>query len=169
MKRFLSIRVLRPGLLLGCLILLPLPEAAPGRELQFQQAPRRLPVVELRIAGHSLRAELALRPAEQERGLMFRTQLPPDYGMLFAWPQARKICMWMKNTLLPLSVAFIDANGRIISIQDMEPQTETRHCAPRPVPYALEMSQGWFAAADIRVYDRVEGLLERRPLSVGLP
>lgn len=75
---------------------------------------------------------------------MYRRQMAEHRGMLFSFPQAASHCMWMKNTLLPLSVAFLDEHGSIINIEEMQPQTENNHCAARPARYALEMNAGWF-------------------------
>ena len=77
-------------------------------------------------------------------GLMQRRSMAPNHGMLFVFTEAQRHCMWMKNTLLPLSVAFMDAEGRILNIEDMQPQTETNHCAAKPARFALEMNLGWF-------------------------
>jgi uncharacterized membrane protein (UPF0127 family) len=81
---------------------------------------------------------------------MFRKHLGPNEGMLFVFPQAEAHCMWMKNTLIPLSVAFLDDQGKIVSISEMRPQTETSHCAAGPAKFALEMSSGWFAAKGLK-------------------
>ena len=89
---------------------------------------------------------------------MYRTSLAPNGGMLFVFEQPGEQCMWMKNTLLPLSVAFIDDDGSIVNIADMQPQTEDPHCAAKPVRYALEMTQGWFAERGIRAGSRLRGL-----------
>ena len=109
-----------------------------------------LPVVELTAGMHRIRAELADTFPTRIQGLMHRKSLAPNAGMLFVFDQAEIQCMWMKNTLIPLSVAFIDAAGAIVNIADMQPHDETSHCAARPVPYALEMERGWFAKRGIK-------------------
>ena len=121
-----------------------------------QQPP--LPTVELGAGMHLIRAELAATDATRSLGLMHRTSLAANGGMLFAFDAPGAYCMWMKNTPLPLSVAFIDAAGAIVNIEDMQPHTEQSHCAARPVTYALEMRQGWFAARGIRAGERLRGL-----------
>lgn len=121
-----------------------------------------LPVVELGVGMHRIRAEVADRDATRALGLMHRASLPPNGGMLFVFDEAGRHCMWMKNTPLPLSVAFIDADGAIVNIADMQPHTEQAHCAGRPVPYALEMAQGWFAQRGIRAGFRLRGLEQLR-------
>jgi uncharacterized membrane protein (UPF0127 family) len=93
---------------------------------------------------------------------MQRKHLDTGQGMLFVFPVAARHCMWMKNTLLPLSVAFLDDSGRIINLRDMQPQTENNHCADAPAHFALEMPQGWFAARGIGPGLRIGGL-ERVP------
>jgi uncharacterized protein len=117
-----------------------------------------LPVVELGVGMHRIRAEVADRDATRALGLMHRASLPPNGGMLFVFDEAGRHCMWMKNTPLPLSVAFIDAEGVVVNIADMQPHTEQAHCAARPVPYALEMAQGWFAKRGVRAGFRLRGL-----------
>ena len=89
---------------------------------------------------------------------MFRKHLGPNEGMLFVFPRAESHCMWMKNTLIPLSVAFIDEKGAIVSISEMQPQTEDSHCAAAPARFALEMSGGWFAAKGVKTGARIAGL-----------
>ena len=103
----------------------------------------------LSLGGHHLVAEVADTDAARLRGLMYRTRLAPDHGMLFVFDRAEEYCMWMRNTRLPLSVAFLDARGTVINVEVMQPQTDDRHCARRPASYALEMSQGWFSAHGI--------------------
>lgn len=117
-----------------------------------------LPQVELRIAGHALTAEVAATPQSRETGLMFRRSLPADHGMVFVFPQPQQVCMWMKNTLIPLSVAFIAADGRIVNIADMQPQTQDVHCGQSGVRYALEAPLHWFVRLGIRPGARVDGL-----------
>jgi uncharacterized membrane protein (UPF0127 family) len=93
---------------------------------------------------HRIEAELAATPESRQIGMMQRTIMAPQRGMLFVFPEVDKHCMWMRNTLLPLSVAFLDEKGRIINVEDMRPGTENNHCAARPARYALEMNLGWF-------------------------
>lgn len=121
-----------------------------------QQPP--LPTVQLGAGMHLIRAEVAERDAARAMGLMHRTALAPNGGMLFVFEQTAVHCMWMKNTPLPLSVAFIDERGAIINIADMQPHTEDSHCAARPARFALEMVQGWFAQRGIRAGLRLRGL-----------
>jgi uncharacterized membrane protein (UPF0127 family) len=121
--------------------------------LAFAAAPafaQQLPTVELRAGMHLIRAELAADLASRTRGLMQRKSLAPNAGMLFVFEAPAIQCMWMKNTYIPLSVAFVDEKGVIINIADMEPHSERSHCAARPALYALEMTQGWFAARGIK-------------------
>lgn len=110
----------------------------------------QLPTMELNAGIHLIRAEVANTFEARAQGLMFRKYLGPNEGMLFVFPQAETHCMWMRNTLIPLSVAFLDAQGRIVSISEMQPQTETSHCATAPAKFALEMSGGWFAAKGLK-------------------
>jgi uncharacterized membrane protein (UPF0127 family) len=117
-----------------------------------------LPVLELNAGIHLIRAEIANTFDSRARGLMFRKSLGPNSGMLFVFPDVSTHCMWMKNTYVPLSVAFIDEQGAIVSIHDMQPQTETSHCAARPARFALEMSQGWFAQKGVKPGARIGGL-----------
>ena len=102
---------------------------------------------------HLIRAEVAADFASRAQGLMHRKSLAPNAGMLFVFDEAAPHCMWMKNTYIPLSVAFIDEQGAIINIADMQPHSEQSHCAARPALYALEMTQGWFAQRGIKAGD----------------
>ena len=94
--------------------------------------------------GQRIRAEVADTPAAREQGLMFRTTLAADQGMLFVYPNDARHCMWMRNTYVPLSVAFVDAQGRVLNTDEMAPQTDAIHCAAGPARYVLEMPAGWF-------------------------
>jgi uncharacterized membrane protein (UPF0127 family) len=105
-----------------------------------------------------VQAELAATQETRARGLMFREKLGQNEGMVFRFPAPRQICMWMKNTLIPLSVAFIGADGRIINIEDMRPQTTDEHCSQQVALYALEMRQGWFKQRNIKAGELVSGL-----------
>ncbi len=122
----------------------------------FAQSPP--PVVQLNAGMHLIRAEVAADYSTRMTGLMHRASMPSNAGMLFIFDEATTHCMWMKNTLLPLSVAFIDERGAIINVEDMEPQTEDSHCASRPARYALEMNRGWFAARGIKPGSRIGGI-----------
>src|SRR6266581_4343196 len=117
-----------------------------------------LPTVELVINGHRAVAELALRSETRTMGLMNRFSLQPDHGMLFVFSEPQPLAFWMKNTYVPLSIAFIGANGRILNIEDMAPQTEVTHPSRGLALYALEMKKGWFAERGIAAGDRVDGL-----------
>jgi uncharacterized membrane protein (UPF0127 family) len=107
---------------------------------------------------HLIKAEVAAAELEREQGLMFREKMAPNAGMVFVFDRPATECMWMKNTLLPLSVAFIDANGRILNIEDMKPQTLESHCSKGPALYALEMNLGWFKQKNIKPGSTIEGL-----------
>jgi hypothetical protein len=121
-----------------------------------------LSTVELSIKGHRIVAEVAATVHARTIGLMNRFSLQPDHGMLFVFDEPQPQAFWMKNTYIPLSIAFIDAGGRIVNIEDMAPQTETMHPSRGPVLYALEMKKGWFAQRGIEIGARVEGV-ERSP------
>jgi len=119
--------------------------------------------IELGAGMHLIHAEVADSFATRMQGLMHRTSLPPNGGMLFVFDEEAIHCMWMKNTLIPLSVAFLDASGAIINIADMRPQTEESHCAASPARYALEMTRGWFAQRGVRAGARLRGLEKLPP------
>jgi hypothetical protein len=110
----------------------------------------QLPTIELTAGIYLIHAEVADTFESRAQGLMFRKYLGPNEGMLFVFPQVEKPCMWMKNTLIPLSVAFLDTQGKIVSISEMQPQTEDSHCAAGPAKFALEMAGGWFASKGLR-------------------
>ncbi|MDR1935500.1 MAG: DUF192 domain-containing protein [Candidatus Accumulibacter sp.] len=118
----------------------------------------QLPSIELSANFHRIEAEVAANQASRMQGLMYRKSMAPNRGMLFVFPQAGRHCMWMRNTFLPLSVAFLDDQGKILNIEDMEPQTEDNHCASAPVRFALEMNRGYFAEKGIRPGQRIAGL-----------
>ncbi|MDE2599009.1 MAG: DUF192 domain-containing protein [Rhodocyclaceae bacterium] len=118
--------------------------------------------LELTLGMYRVQAEVASTDPDRQRGLMFRKDMPESHGMLFVFPVRAQHCMWMKNTLLPLSVAFLDEEGRIINIEDMAPQTETNHCASQPARYALEMNRGWFKQRGFGAGAKLGGI-ERAP------
>ena len=112
----------------------------------------------LRIKKHEIRAEVANTEQDRLRGLMFRDKLAENSGMIFLYPRAEASAMWMKNTRIALSVAFIDANGRILNIAEMEPFSRQAHASSGAAAYALEMNGGWFSKQGIKAGDLVEGL-----------
>ena len=122
-----------------------------------------LPQVALTVAGHKLTAEVAATDTHRSTGLMHRRMLPENRGMLFVFPDIAMHGMWMMNTFIPLSVAFIDREGTIINIADMQPQTQNTHTAAKPARYALEMNLGWFAKRGIKPGAKVEGLEKAGP------
>ena len=129
----------------------------------FAQSGARLPTMKLNAGIHVITAEVAADDATRSRGLMFRERLGPNEGMVFLFGAAGRQCMWMRNTLIPLSVAFIADDGRIVNIADMAPRDDTSHCSTQPVRYALEMEQGWFAKRGLAAGARIGGLPPPRP------
>lgn len=121
------------------------------------------PEMELTVGMYRINAEVAASGDAREQGLMFREKMAQNRGMLFVFPDARRECMWMKNTLLPLSVAFLDDQGAIVNIEEMAPQTLNSHCSAKPVRFALEMNAGWFKQRGFGPGTQLRGL-ERAPL-----
>jgi uncharacterized membrane protein (UPF0127 family) len=126
------------------------------------QARAQMPRLELSAGFFRIEAEVAADQANRMQGLMNRRSMAANQGMLFTFPTAERHCMWMRNTFLPLSVAFLDEQGRIINVEDMAPQTETSHCAAAAARFALEMNQGWFAAKGLKPGQRIVGV-EKSP------
>lgn len=112
----------------------------------------------LTVGDYTIDAEVARTRSELERGLMFRKSLAENSGMVFIFDPAAHVCMWMKNTLIPLSVAFVDGSGRIINIEEMQPETLELHCAKSAATYALEMNAGWFSKRGIAPGTEITGL-----------
>lgn len=134
----------------GSMALLPQQAAA--------QVNKGLPLVELTIGKAKLKAEVAADNNTRTVGLMNRFSLQPDHGMLFVFAQSQPLAFWMKNTYVPLSIAYIDAQGVILNILDMKPHDESTHPSAGAALYALEMKQGWFKDRGIVAGNRVEGL-----------
>lgn len=122
-----------------------------------------MPEITLAAGGHKLTVEIARTDADREQGLMYRRMLPENRGMLFVFPEVAIHGMWMMNTYIPLSVAFLDQDGVIINIADMEPHTRANHSAARPAKYALEVNQGWFRKQGIKPGAKIEGLTQAPP------
>ncbi|MDP2066566.1 MAG: DUF192 domain-containing protein [Burkholderiaceae bacterium] len=106
---------------------------------------------------HQIDAQLALTPEQRQIGLMWRKEMPQHEGMLFVFEQPSTQCFWMKNTLLPLTAAFVADDGTIVNLADMKPQTTDSHCSTRPVRYVLEMNQGWFGKKNIKAGFKLGG------------
>ena len=117
-----------------------------------------LPLSTLSVNGQKIVAEVVTTPEQRAKGLMNRFSLQPDHGMLFVFEEPQPLGFWMKNTYIPLSIAFVDANGKIVNIEDMKPQDETTHWSRGFALYAVEMKQGWFVAKGIRPGDVIYGL-----------
>ena len=122
-----------------------------------QEGPQNLPTIRLNAGIHNIQAQLAKTPEQRAIGLMFRSSMPTHDGMLFAFEAPARQCFWMKNTLLPLSIAFITDNGTVVNIDEMKPQTLDPHCSKEPVRFVLEMNQGWFARRGIKTGTRLSG------------
>lgn len=119
---------------------------------------QQLPLLELFAGMHRIEAEVAATSESRQTGMMRRTIMAPQRGMLFVFPEVAAHCMWMRNTPLPLSVAFLDEKGRIINIEDMQPKTDQNHCASRPARYALEMNLGWFRSRGLSAGFPITGI-----------
>ena len=117
----------------------------------------RLPTVQLQAGMHNIVAEVARTPQQQQTGMMMRTEMAAHEGMLFVFDDVSPRCFWMKNTLLPLSIAFIEDDGTIVNIAEMKPRSEASHCSEKPVRFALEMNQGWFSKRAIKAGFRLQG------------
>lgn len=129
-----------------------------------QNAPQSaLPTIQLNAGIHIIQAEVASTMQTRQVGLMHRKSMNANSGMLFVFNAVEQHCMWMKNTLIPLSVAFVEQDGTIVNIADMEPQTETSHCSTRPARFALEMNKGWFAQKGIKAGTKLSGLDKAPP------
>jgi uncharacterized protein len=117
----------------------------------------RLKTVALTAGMHVIQAELAITPEQQQIGMMFRRSMGANEAMLFVEETAGVRCFWMRNTLIPLSIAFIADDGTVVNIADMKPQSDESHCSAKPVRYALEMNVGWFAKRGIKAGSRIRG------------
>ena len=117
-----------------------------------------LPAVTLTIDGHAVDAEVANSESTRETGLMFRREMDKNHGMIFVFPDAEIRAFWMKNTFIPLSIAYMDADGAILNILEMPPQTEDTFYSNGQAKYALEMNTGWYQANGVKAGDKVEGL-----------
>jgi uncharacterized membrane protein (UPF0127 family) len=123
-----------------------------------QESPQlQLPRVTLSAGMHLINAQVAATQQQRAVGLMFRKEMPVNEGMLFAFEQAAEQCFWMKNTLLPLTAAFVADDGTIVNLADMQPQSLESHCSSKPVRFVLEMNQGWFSKRGLKAGSRLSG------------
>ena len=124
---------------------------------EAQSQPQDLPRITLNAGIHNISAEVAQSPQERATGLMLRQSMPANQGMLFVFEQAEQQCFWMKNTLIPLDIAFVAGDGTIINIEHMKPLSLDNHCSTKPVRMALEMNEGWFARKGVSAGSRLSG------------
>jgi uncharacterized membrane protein (UPF0127 family) len=122
-----------------------------------EQPQTNLQRITLSAGIHQIDTQVALTPEQHAIGLMHRKEMPQQEGMLFVFPNPTKQCFWMKNTLLPLTAAFVADDGTIINLEDMKPQTTDSHCSAKPVRYVLEMNQGWFAKKGLKAGSKLGG------------
>ena len=121
------------------------------------QAQPKLPTAILVAGMYNIVAELAVSPQEQMTGMMFRREMAPHEGMLFVGDNDQPRCFWMRNTYLPLTAAFVAADGTIVNLADMQPRSDDSHCSDKPVRFVLEMNQGWFAKRGIKAGFKLSG------------
>ena len=133
----------------------------PGTLLCQQLPQPTLRTTKLTAGIHVITAEVAATPQSRTLGLMMRERLAPNHGMAFVFEDKSQHCFWMRNTLIPLSIAFIEDDGTIVSIADMAPKSDASTCPPRAVRYALEMEQGWFAKRGVSAGSKISGLPPR--------
>jgi len=122
-----------------------------------QDQPQHLPSTKLSVGMHVLQVEVARSPQERSIGLMFRKSMGTNEGMLFVFEEPGQQCFWMKNTLLPLSVAFVADDGTVVNIDDMKPLTLDSHCSAKPVRFVLEMNDGWFVKRGVKAGTQLQG------------
>jgi uncharacterized protein len=138
-------------------VLLPALLMCTSHAASAQSAQPELPSITLQAGMHLIKAELADDPGKRQTGLMMRKEMATNHGMLFVFDRPDVQCFWMKNTLLPLSIAFIADDGAIVNIADMQALSESNHCSAKPIRYALEMHQGWFAKRGIKTGFKLKG------------
>lgn len=155
---------MKPSSFAAVLVLVTAAVAASAQQPQPQPLPKpqpqpqmQLPRVKILAGMHQIDAQVAQTPEQHQTGLMFRREMPQHEGMLFVFEQATQQCFWMKNTLLPLTAAFVADDGTIVNLADMQPQTADSHCSVKPVRFVLEMNLGWFSKKNIKAGYRLSG------------
>jgi uncharacterized protein len=155
-KRPTSRSPLRRALFAGALLMLALQPFA----VLAQEGPQpKLPTVEIGAGMHRIHAEVARSSTQQMVGMMGRTQMASHEGMIFVNERADTRCFWMRNTLLPLSIAFIADDGTIVNIAEMQPRSDQSHCSTKPVRFALEMNEGWFSKRGLKAGSKLTSVL----------
>jgi hypothetical protein len=149
------------ALWIGCSLLLggslAYAQSNPGPQLGLART-------QLTVGMHRLDVQLAQTPEQRQTGLMWRKDMPVHEGMLFVFEQATTQCFWMRNTLIPLTAAFVEDDGTIVNLADMQPQSDDSHCSSKPVRFVLEMNQGWFAKRQIKPGAKLGGaVFSKRP------
>ncbi|MFM8930224.1 MAG: DUF192 domain-containing protein [Betaproteobacteria bacterium] len=142
---------------LALLVLLPLAVSAIPAAARAQDSAQQLPAITLTTGMHRISAEVARTAEQRAIGLMHRKAMPQHAGMIFVFERPEPLCFWMKNTLIPLSIAFLQDDGTIINIEEMKPQTLNSHCSARPARFALEMNAAWFSKRGLKPGDKVSG------------
>ncbi|RZL03534.1 MAG: DUF192 domain-containing protein [Rubrivivax sp.] len=132
---------------------------------QAQDHAQQLPTVMLGASFHNIKAEVALTEKEHEIGLMHRTSMGPNDGMIFVFDRPGQQCFWMKNTLIPLAIAFIADDGTIVNLDEMKPETLNPHCSAKPVRFVLEMNTGWFSKRGLKPGLKMTGAPFEKPAS----
>ena len=122
-----------------------------------QDQPQNLAATTLKVGMHNIRAQLAITPMQRQIGLMHRREMPSHEGMLFVFDEPSQQCFWMRNTFIPLSIAFLADDGTVVNLADMKPQSDDSHCSAKPVRFVLEMNQGWFVKRGVKPGTRISG------------
>lgn len=143
---------------LACVLAL----ASAATALAQEGAQMHLPRVELTAGMYRIEAQVAADLQERQTGLMFRREMPQHEGMLFVFEQPATQCFWMRNTLLPLTAAFVADDGTIVNLADMRPMSDESHCSAKPVRYVLEMNQGWFTRRGVKAGGKLGGALFKK-------
>ena len=144
------------------LLALCLPLCAAGAALAQEGPQMNLERIMIGAGMYQIEAQVAVSPRERETGLMFRKEMPQPEGMLFVFEEPGVQCFWMKNTILPLTAAFVADDGTIVNLADMKPQTTDSHCSTKPVRFVLEMNQGWFAKKGFKAGLKLTGAVFAR-------
>ena len=142
---------IRQSIFIGLVVLTANPSLA-------QNINTNLPVIELKTGIYRIQAEVASSPQARQVGLMNRSSMPTDSGMLFIFDQKATHCFWMSNTKIPLAIAFIADDGKIVNIEEMQAETLNNHCPKAPIRYALEMNRQWFSQRAIGPGSVIQGL-----------